>query len=393
MGSGDGKPRARPVRMLAWALIGGACLSASGYGGYHLIAGGDTMPTTEVMVRADLASVVRATGQIRPLHEVEVGTQASGQLRALRVKLGDRVTRGQLLAEIDPELPENELRDRQAKLQAAVARGQAARTEQAQKQKAWERVRALRRVEASSQEDLERAQAALEVRQAVLREREIEVLSARIGVDRAKARLAQTRIIAPMDGEVVAIAIKEGQTVVAAQTAQVIMTLADMTRMTVETHVSEADITRVAPGQPVSFSVLAEPFRRIDGVLREVEPSPAKPVRDTSRAIYYNALFDVDNATGLLRSRMTADVTIVRQRVSAALSVPLSAVIDLRDGDRGQVRVVEGGRVRTRDVEFGLRNDLRIEVRKGLREGDRVVVVAAADDDQRGVSERRERRA
>lgn len=366
----------RPARYAPWLLAAALCIGI----GVGIVvfqrhaAGGDVALPADTVRRDDIEVAVRATGAIRPIRQVDVGTQASGQLRALKVTLGQRVTRGQLLAEIDPELARNDVRSSQALLNEELARRRAALAERDLRERKLARARALHAADAGSRAAVELALAELDVQRAALAQREAAITRARIVLDSAREQLARTRVTAPIDGRVIAIAIKEGQTIVATQSAQVIMTLADLSVMTVEAHVSEADVTRVAPGQTSYFSVLAQPDVRHVGVLREVEPAPVKIAGDASGAIYYNALFDVDNAAGVLRPMMTANVTIVQARAARALVIPLLALADPRASDTARVRVVGPTGVRARVVRLGLRGETHVEVREGLAEGERVLL-------------------
>jgi macrolide-specific efflux system membrane fusion protein len=235
--------------------------------------------------------------------------------------------------------------------------------------------------------DAQQADAEWQRHRALVQENRAALKRAESELGTAKKRLSDTRIVAPMDGQVLSFKILEGQTVVAAQTAQVIMVLADMSCVTVFAQVSEADISRVRAGQSAYFSTLAEPGRRIDSSIREVEPNATLRANDTSRAIYYNALLNADNQHGQLRAHMTADVTIVETGVKDVLSVPTSAVLptpvngepqgerhaDLRDDRRGYLFTHVDGRLRALPVSLGVRDDTRVSVRSGIREGTKVV--------------------
>lgn len=344
----------------------------------------------ETVGTSDIVSSVRASGQVRPVREVQVGTLATGQLQQLAVKLGQRVTRGQLLATIDPSLADNAIRRERARVEEAGAQRDAAATQFALLAKKRARAQGLKSTDAGSQQDLEQAEADWARQRAALAERRAALIRARILLDDAITEKARTRIVAPIAGEVTEIKILEGQTVVATQTAQVILTLADVTTMTVAAQVSEADIARVAVGQRVRFSVLAAADRQRDGVIREIEPTPVKKTGDASRAIYYQALFDVDNADGMLRPMMTANVDIIAAQAAGVLTIPLMALLssagDGIAGDDAQAehapktgyvyRVDREGRRHRQAVRLGMRSDARIEVEAGLAAGDRIVADA-----------------
>lgn len=362
---------------------------------YYVSFVGDAPPNylTAQVARADIEDAVLATGTLRAHKEVDVGAQVSGQLKTLAVKLGDKVTKGQTLAQIDPTLPQYVLQqarvnedDLRAERQAALARLREAKL-------ADERERQLLRVEATSREAAAAAEAALAVRRAELASLDARLKKARIEVEKALASVAYTRIAAPIDGEVVALVTQEGQTVIAEQQAPVILKLADLDTMTVKAQVSEADVVRVAPGQPAYFTILGDSDTRYEGMLRAVEPAPhdfadvqsggSGSKNKSSRpnaAVFYNALFEVPNPDHRLRIAMTAQVSVVLGTAPRALTIPASALgAKASDGSR-TVRVLhEDGRIEKRNVRVGINNNVKAEILAGLSEGDRVIVGAAAN--------------
>ena len=218
--------------------------------------------STAKVSKLDIEDSVLAAGVLQPIQQVDVGTRATGQLKSLKVKLGDHVRAGDLLAEIDSLLQENELRAQQANLanleakeRAAIARLRKARLE-------WERQQGLIHGAATSRRELESAEAETQADEADLAALGAQIAQAKSLVKTAEANLSFTRIIAPINGEVVAILTKEGQTVVAAQIVPVILKLAKLDAMTVKTQISEADVVNVKAGQPVSFTVMGEPDKR-----------------------------------------------------------------------------------------------------------------------------------
>jgi macrolide-specific efflux system membrane fusion protein len=240
---------------------------------------------------------------------VEVGTQQTGQLRKLLVSPGDTVKQGQLLAEIDPDLTQNAVEAKAAAVeqaQAALHEGQAA-FQLAQFQ--HRRSRALMQADAMARRDFDRATAEYARARARVEGGRAAVRVAQMEHRIALKNLEQTRLLAPIDGVVINVLIKEGQMVVGAQTAQVVLEVANLKTMTIEAHVAEADVPYVRVGQKVSFSILADVGQKWHSTLRRIDPGAIqKP--DTAKAIYYRALFDVDNADGKLRPMMTAEVAI-----------------------------------------------------------------------------------
>jgi macrolide-specific efflux system membrane fusion protein len=178
-----------------------------------------------------------------------------------------------------------------------------------------------------------------------------------------------------MDGQVIHITTKAGQTVIAAEMAPTILKLADLTAMTVKIQVSEADIVHIYPGQSVYFSILGEPDKKYEGKLSSIEPYPEK-INDT---IFYNVLFDIPNLHHTFRLDMTAQVSIVLAQAKKVLTIP-SWALGAKQGEYYQVRVLnKNGSVSTRQIKIGLKNNIRVEVTDGLEENEQVVIKQKSD--------------
>jgi macrolide-specific efflux system membrane fusion protein len=144
-----------------------------------------------------------------------------------------------------------------------------------------------------------------------------------------EANLRYTRIFAPMAGTIVTLTAREGQTLVSSQQAPVILRIADLKTMTVQTQVSEADVSKVKTGMPVYFTTLGQPKRRWQGTARQVLPTPEV----VNNVVLYNVLFDVENADGALKPQMSAQTYFVIARADNALAVPVAALKPI-DGAR-----------------------------------------------------------
>jgi macrolide-specific efflux system membrane fusion protein len=378
-------------------------LSALVAGYRHFFSGDAPHYLTAHAERADMEDAVLAAGTLYAHRQVDVGAQVSGQLKALKVDLGDNVTAGQLLAEIDPTLLEHALKQAIAEERSLKAQQSATQARLTRAALAAERERQLWDRGATSRDALERADADWRVERANLDDLDARWERARIEVDKARANAGYTRIVAPMSGEVVAIVTREGQTVIAEQQAPVILKLADLNTMTVKAQVSEADILRVAAGQPVHFAVLGDPETRYEGTVRAIEPAPqdfAEPSAVVSgggtsggspsrggAAVFYNALFEVPNPEHRLRISMTAQVSIVQGTAKDTLVIPASALGAKSSEGTFAVRVLaDDGQVQTRQVRVGMNNHVKAQVLSGLREGERVVVGDAAPGGSAGKS-------
>jgi macrolide-specific efflux system membrane fusion protein len=342
---------------------------------------------TAPVALGDIEDTVLATGTLQALKQVSVGAQVSGQVRSLKVVLGDIVRKGQLVAEIDSVTQQNNVRNTEAALVTARAQLRAKEASSAQAQLALRRQRDLRAQDAVSQADLETAEASALTLVAEIEALKAQIQQAEIAADTARVNLGYTRIVAPIDGQVVAIVTQEGQTVNANQSAPTIIKLAQVDVMTVKAQISEADVTRVKAGQKVYFTILGEPDRRFEAKLRALEPAPDSIATDSTTsssstsssssasAIYYNGLFDVPNPDRLLRISMTAQVRITRAEARQTLVIPASALGRRGSDGHYTVRVLgQDGRAEERRVRIGLNNNVNAQVLDGLSEGQQVVL-------------------
>lgn len=342
-----------------------------------------TTSITAPVVHMDLEESVLASGTLKAYKTVAVGAQVTGQLKTLHVALGDTVKKGQLLAEIDPVLPQNTLRDAEAQVENLRAQKRSKQALLKQYSLAFERQGQMNAKDAGSRADLENAQAQLESTRYDIAALDAQIKKAIIAVDTAKANLGYTRIHAPMDGTVISIDTEEGQTVVSNQTATTILTLATLDTMTVKAKISEADVTRVKPGLPAYFTLLGDSDTRYYGKLRAIEPGPVSngttssgtgSTSSSSSAIYYYGLFEVPNPDGRLKVSMTTQVAIVLNQVKQALSIPVSALGERQKDGKAAVKVLVGEQAEKRTIRTGISNNVQVQVLEGLREGEKVIV-------------------
>ncbi|HEB1855249.1 TPA: efflux RND transporter periplasmic adaptor subunit [Yersinia enterocolitica] len=344
----------------------------------------DVPQLTETIGRGDIERNVMATGSLKPSLQVNVGAQVNGQLTKLYVKQGDRVTRGQLLAEIDPTLQQNELRKSEAELQSAQAQKQASQALLRQYLLEFRRQQTLAKEGSGVKSVLEKAQAQYDSQLAQLHVNEAQIVQSQMAMETAKANLGFTRIMAPIDGEVLGIVTKEGQTIVSSQTAPTILVLANVDIMTVHTRISETDILKVSVGQPLWFYVVADPERRYDSRMDAIQEASAESLREDSSgsannqqpsAVYYNGIFNIANQERLLRTSMTAQVFIITAQAKNVLRVPLSALGEQQPDKRYRVQIINGKQTSVRWVSVGLRNAQYAEVKAGLAQGDQVLLL------------------
>ncbi|VTR51973.1 Macrolide-specific efflux protein macA precursor [Serratia fonticola] len=229
---------------------------------------------TVKVTQRDFQQNVLATGQLDAVRKVDVGAQVSGQLESLKVEIGDKVQKGQLLGVIDPQQARNSIREGEATLQQLQAQLQQAQAEQQLAEVTLQRNRELAKVQALSRQDLDKLTTDSGGEKGAGGKHPGADRQNQASLDTAKINLAYTRIEAPMDGDVVQITTFQGQTVIAAQQAPNILTLADMSTMLVKAQVSEADVIHLKPGLKAWFTVLGDPNTRFEGVLKDIQPHP-----------------------------------------------------------------------------------------------------------------------
>lgn len=337
----------------------------------------------ETVTRGDIENAITAVGTLSALRSVNVGAQVSGQLKSVKVEVGDHVKQGQLIAEIDPSPFEKKVEIAGAQLDNLKAQLLSKDAQLTLKKLNAARQKFLLATRGVSQATVDQANADL-----LMAEAEVKALNAQIRQQEAqlasdKVDLGYTSIYSPMEGTVVDEAAKEGETLNAVQSAPTIVTVADLKVMTVEAQVSEADISKLKPGMPVYFTLLGQPDKRFTGTLRQIKPTPAT---DNNVVLYY-ALFDVPNPTGELMIDMSAQVYFVLGEAKDVLVVPTAALTDKQKGGKPQVTVKvadESGTLVERPVKVGVRNRVLAEIQSGLEEGDRVVVTAATGNGAAG---------
>ena len=342
--------------------------------------------------RGDIEDVVTATGTLQPRDFVDVGAQVSGQLRRIHVEVGDTVDAGQLLAEIDPTVYRARVDGSRAQLKNLRAQLKDREAQRTLAHIQLRRQRALMAADATTKESLQTAEAAAKSAEAQLDalRAQIEQIESTLRAD--EANLQYARILSPMRGTVVSITARQGQTLNTNQQAPVILRVADLNTMTVQTQVSEADISRLQLGMEAYFTTLGGSGKRWHGKLEKIEPTPTV----TNNVVLYNGLFDVPNPDGLLMTQMTAQVFFVVAQAKDALLVPMAALT--QDSARarpgiasarsaaqgaggapakpamGKVKVIdERGALSERVVEVGVSNRVQAQVLVGLEEGERVV--------------------
>jgi macrolide-specific efflux system membrane fusion protein len=346
--------------------------------------------TSDVVKRGNIEKVVLTNGVLYPSKLVSVGAQVSGLIETMDVNVGQNIKQGDLIAQIDNLTQQNALKEAQASLQSIDAQYRAKQAQIKVAQSEYARNKKMLVNGAASVSDFDSAESILAVYLAELDELSAEKDKAIISVDNAKLNLGYTTIRSPIDGTVIYVSVEEGQTVNNNQGTPSIIELAQLDVMTIKAQVSEADIINVSAGQDVYFSILGATAKKYRGVLRTIEPGPtllsgadSSLMIGDDEAIYYNALFDVENPDNLLRFGMTAQVSIILANAQDTLLVP-SQILITKTGPSAsyQVPVIVDNHIEYRNVEVGINNKVYAQILSGLNEGDQIMLgQTSANDD------------
>ncbi|AGN84947.1 MULTISPECIES: efflux RND transporter periplasmic adaptor subunit [Enterobacteriaceae] len=333
---------------------------------------------------SDIDRLITTTGVLKPNEQVSVGAQVNGRLNKLHVKEGDAVKKGQLLAEIDPTLAQNDVDSAKSELDNALAQKKITLLSLKQSKSDYNRQKKMSLDDATTLSDLETAKTKYESDKEQLDINEIQIAQARVKLNTAQANLAYTRITSPIDGVVLGILTQEGQTIVSSQSAPTILVVANLDIMTVNIKISEMDILKTRVGMPLWFTVTASPDTRYKGMLNRIQQIPEEMLYDMKSssgdsagskktATYYNGSFDVVNDQHVLKPAMSVQVYLVVEEKKNVKAVPTNYLGEMVSKDHYIVNVLHNNKIEKRRVQTGIKNAKITEIVKGLEIGDIII--------------------
>ena len=401
MANGNGKKKSRK-----WWIIGGTLFLVVILVGGLVAAksGGNKIEASKLakVEKGDLAKSVVATGKIEPITKVEIKSKASGIVKKLYIEAGDHVKKGQVLAELDREEIQANVRASEAQLSSSEANLRAAEAEFKRSEvdaegpdipmlkRAYERATHMAKEGVVSQSNLDDAQKAYElalnkqnVARAVLTVNKAKMAQATADVQRQRANLEQLReqlsyttITAPIDGIVLSRDVEIGDAVssilVLGSSATLVMTLGDTQEVYVKGKVDESDIGKVYLGQPARIKVESFKDKTFTGKVTKISPMGVEKDNVTT----FEVRVSIDNPGGELKAEMTANAEIILDEHKNVLQIPEGAIIYDKDrkasietpdpkGKDGQRKVA---------INIGISNGAKTEVLSGLKEGDQVIL-------------------
>jgi len=366
-------------------IMAGVILAVLIGGGLYWYTGAAQAPKRDVLVpitvtRGTVEALVTAQGKLEAKQYVDVGTQVSGQLKAIHVDIGDTVTKGQLLAEIDPRVYQAQVEAGEAKLNSLRAQLNQQKAEAVLAEQNLQRNQNLIAANAVSKQALQETESQAAVAKAQVDSIIAQIQETESNLKASRTNLGFTKIYAPVAGTVTTLPTKEGQTLNANQTTPTIMQVANLDLMTVRAQVAEADVSRLKENMPAYFTTLGNSDQRWTGKVRQVLPSP-QIVNDV---VLYDVLIDVKNEGRQLMTGMTTQVFFILGKADNALVIPaelLTRRVTKEDNDKGKAYrvavVTEAGREQ-RVIHVGLQTRTQAEVMDGLQEGERVAATRPA---------------
>lgn len=341
---------------------------------------------TEPVIRKNIEKTVNATGEVKAIELVTVGAQTSGKIEHLPVKVGQRIQKGDLIAQIDSTTQENDVNSTKAKLTSLKAQLNAAEISAKIAEKQFIREQRLLKKNAASQEDFENAKDAFEAAKAKVTELKASIAETALALNTAETNLGYTKITAPLDGVVVSVPVKTGQTVNAAMNTPTIVQIADLSQMEILIEISEGDIGKVQTGAKVTYTVLSAPETVYETTLKSIDPGLTlltngeyTEVVGSDEAIYYYGRLVVDNPDGTLRIGMTTQNVIYVAQADNVLTVPVLAV--KKDGAQSYVNVLTPTGIQRHAVITGLSDGVDIEIKSGVSDHDTVVIAQMSESE------------
>ena len=326
-----------------------------------------------------LTQYVEASGTIKPINTIAVGTQVSGTVAKIYVDYNSVVKKGDLLAELDPSLFQANVDQSTAKLSNAKAAYSKASATLSYKRNNYLRYKHLYDKNYVSKDEVELAYANYQQALAEVAAASAEVSAAQATLNNNMTNLGYSRITSPVDGTVISRAVDVGQTVAASFNTPTLFEVAkDLTQMQIETSVSEADIGRIKVGQKAEYTLDGYQDRRFEGEVTQVRLASTT----TNNVVTYTVIVSVDNSEGLVIPGMSANVSIITNQVKDAMCVPSQALKftpagETKKYDKQGVWIKTATGLKRCDVEVGAYDDNKTQIISNeVKAGDKVIVRA-----------------
>ncbi len=402
--NGNGNNKKKRRKLIIWGGIGLGIVLLIAVGVFAATRGGTKIDPSKLakVEKGDLAKSVVATGKVTPITKVEVKSKASGIVKKLLVDYGDRVKKGQLLAQLDKIEIEAQVAQSQAALEAAQAnlKSSQADFERAKVdaegpdvpllKRAYDRATSMAKdgvVSASALDDAEKnyemalnkqnvSKAQVTVLKAKIAQATAQVVQDQANLTQLDEQLSYTDIISPIDGIVLSRDVEMGDAVssilVLGSSATLVMTLGDTSEVYVKGKVDESDIGKVYLGQRARIKVESFKDKTFDGKVTKISPMGVEKDNVTT----FEVRVSIQNPGGELKAEMTANAEIILEEHKNVLQIPEGAILYDKD-KKASVEIPDPKGKEGKDkiaVNIGISNGAKTEVLSGLKEGDQVVL-------------------
>lgn len=331
----------------------------------------------------NIEDTVLANGIIHPLQKVEVGSQATGQIQKIHVKLNQEVSAGDLLVEIRSETQKDNLRDAEYNLANYKAQLESKSVTLEKADLRYKRQLSMLDADATSQEEVDDARINFEQTKADITEIKTKIKQAENSLNTAKTNLGYTSIRSPIDGIVVSIPVSLGQTINAIQASPTVVQIAQVDTVLIKPEIAEADIIKVKAGMPLYFNILGATDKVYNANLKSIDIGPttlsdqgktsSTSTTNTNTGIYYYGEFEYPNEDKSFRMSMSAQVSIIIGKVENVVQVPSEVIKTNKKGEK-YVTVLHNGNREDKVIEVGLTNNIYTEVKSGLKENEEIIL-------------------
>jgi RND family efflux transporter MFP subunit len=309
--------------------------------------------------KRDIDSNVEISGDVAPAFQLDVKSEVSGKIKALHVEAGDAVKEGEVLVEIDD-------RDLLTEKQSILTEIDGAKLEVEKDRRNYERAKELHDAKLISREQYDNLTSEYELAQnsLVRAGRKLEIL---------EEKLRKTKVTAPMNGTILTLPVIQGQVVIAAASVNsgtTLMTIADLSKLLVETHINQVDVARLQLDQQVRLRAESIKEAAMTGKISFI--APVATVKNNIKGFQVQAI--IENPSARLRPGMSVNLTVPIARADAAVSVPISAVFK-GEGNKKVVYVRNGEATETREVKVGVTNYDYAEIKSGVEEGETILLI------------------
>lgn len=360
-------------------IILGIAAAALLFGLFIFIKNGSVKYITKEVSKGTITQYVEASGTIKPINTIAVGTQVSGTVAKIYVDYNSQVKKGELLAELDPSLFQANVDQSTAKLNNAQAAYSKAQANLAYKKNNYQRYKHLYEKNYVSRDDVELARSNYLAAEADVAAARAEMSASQATLSNNLTNLSYSKITSPVDGTVISRAVDVGQTVAASFNTPTLFEVAqDLTKMQIETSVSEADIGRIKVGQSAEYTLDGYQDKKFEGTVTQVRLASTT----TNNVVTYTVIVSVDNSDGFAIPGMSANVSIITGEAKNVLVVDNKALKfsppdNTEKFDNQGVWILTKSGPKRYDVELGLSDDNKTQIISNeIKEKDKVIINA-----------------